>query len=132
MVVGGFIILNKERISLGQVVFGLFLSLVLGACAYMWYEILCKRPLEVKWAGEDSLVFRCLIGNTKIAVRDIISINNYPYIKNSSWIKWPPFIKFQYSQGTINLLGPLTGFANLLDRVLVINPAVELILFPYQ
>ena len=132
MVMGGFIILIREKISLGQVVFGMFLALVLGVCAKMWYEILCRRPFEVKLADEDSLVFRCVIGNTKIAVRDIISINNYPRIKNSSVAEWPPHIKFQHSRGTIKLLGPLTGFENLLDRILVINPAVELILFPNQ
>ena len=122
----------------------------LGLCVWIWYGLLCKGPLEVGWEDEGSLVFRSVIGSNKIAVRDIISIKEegslggIPVIKirhpkttmrqtiSSMWLGGVPVIKTRNTVGSINIMGGLTGFDELLGRILTINPTVELSLFnPY-
>ena len=119
----GIISLSRGQTSISQIVGGFFLAGSLVVCVWGWYVVLCKRPVEVGLAEDGSLVFRSMIGSIKIAIQDIISI------KDDDWFKGPPFIVFQHSCGTITLLGPLKGFEELLDRILALNPIVDLSLF---
>ena len=120
----GLIGLIADKPLGGRIMAGLFLSVWLSFGVWKWYVILYKVPWAVEWADEGFLVFRSVMGSTKVAVKDIISI------KEVALFGGPPSIKFQHTGGTIKLpTGRLIGFAELLDRVLAINPTVELSLY---
>ena len=118
----GLITMITDKTPGGQIRNGLFLTAWIGICSWVWYRLLCKVPLEVGWRDEGFLVFRSVMGSAKVAVNDIISIKEESYFV-------PRSIKVKHTQGTIKIYGRLNGFEELLDRVIAINPTVELSLF---
>ena len=88
-----------------------------GFLAWIWY-IYLRIPYAITWRDDDSLEFRSLISLTKVPVRQIISIK--------ATLLTVGFINVKHRQGSLRIMGRMTGLYELIGRVKALNPEVEI------
>ncbi|MDQ7839804.1 MAG: hypothetical protein RDU83_02105 [bacterium] len=114
VVVGPVVMAQLPGLYAFRLVVAVFAATWILALLSAWY-IYLSTPFEITYRSGEPIVFRAMLKRTVVEPKAITSITAGPF---------SPTIRLAHAGGTINLLGQMDGFHELLARLKAENSAV--------